>query len=367
MAAIIVFSLWAAKTKLGALLSPVPVLILMTVGLANAGLIPAKSPTYAFVTANLGSVAVVLLVLHADIRAVLRVSRPMLTAFAVGLTGSVVGLAVAWAFAAPEIRGSVTVLYSTVVTGGIVNMMAVGQSLGIFAANPALLPALLGGSVLIDVAYLALMGQIAKPGPVRALFDRRSGPLDESALRAAVREYARGAEIGGVEGLIVPLALACAISVAGVFTARALGLAGYAVVFAGAYAFLLANLAPGWLRRYASAPHLGMALLFLFLVAAMAGANLRDVSRLALSVAQFAATLYGVHLIVILLLGWLLRTPLPMLVIGSVAGIGGPSTTAAIAASYEWHGLVFPGVLCAVLGLAIGTYVGLTAAALIGP
>jgi uncharacterized membrane protein len=71
MAAIIVFSLWAAKTKLGALLSPVPVLILMTVGLANAGLIPAKSPTYAFVTANLGSVAVVLLVLHADIRAVL--------------------------------------------------------------------------------------------------------------------------------------------------------------------------------------------------------------------------------------------------------------------------------------------------------
>jgi uncharacterized membrane protein len=244
-------------------------------------------------------------------------------------------------------------------------MMSVGQVLGVFEADAALLPALLGGSVLIDVAYLSLMGQIAKPGPLRALFDRRATPLLEDVLKAKQTRPEEVCESHSVEGLIIPLAIATMLSAMGAVTARMLELQGFAIVFAGGFAIILANLVPGWLKRYSAAPNLGMVLLFFFLIAAMAGANVRDVSRLALVVAQFAAVLYGVHIVVVLVLGWLFRTPLPLIVIGSIAGIGGPSTTAAIAASYQWRGLVFPGVLCAVFGLALGTYIGLAVASLI--
>jgi hypothetical protein len=57
----------------------------------------------------------------------------------------------------------------------------------------------------------------------------------------------------------------------------------------------------------------------------------------------------------------LLRGRLAEVLVGSIAGISGPTTAAAMAASFGRRDLITPGILCGLLGFASATFVGLAA------
>jgi uncharacterized membrane protein len=65
-----------------------------------------------------------------------------------------------------------------------------------------------------------------------------------------------------------------------------------------------------------------------------------------------------VHLIFLLLAGYIFKLDLAELVIASNANMGGPTTAAAMAVARKWKTLVIPAILCGTLGYAIATFIG---------
>ena len=64
----------------------------------------------------------------------------------------------------------------------------------------------------------------------------------------------------------------------------------------------------------------------------------------------------AIHVSLLLLVGWLIRAPYFYLAVGSKANIGGAASAPVVAAAF--HPSLAPvGVLLAVLGYALGTYV----------
>jgi uncharacterized membrane protein len=155
------------------------------------------------------------------------------------------------------------------------------------------------------------------------------------------------------------VALALAIIGSSNFAAQLLGMPQLGIVFVGTVTVILATLAHRWLARLQPMQPLGMLCLFTFLASVTAGGDITQLGRLGLWIALFVLIVYVVHLLVLLPAAWLSRIPLPVVVVGSLAGIAGPATTAAIAGSQRWFTLMVPGTLLALLGLSIGTYVGL--------
>lgn len=67
----------------------------------------------------------------------------------------------------------------------------------------------------------------------------------------------------------------------------------------------------------------------------------------------------GLNLVFLLHIGRLFRADPHVLFLASQAGVGGPTSTAAAAASQGREDLLTPGILCALLGVIISTVVGL--------
>lgn len=121
---------------------------------------------------------------------------------------------------------------------------------------------------------------------------------------------------------------------------------------------------------YAGASHLGSFLMTLFFV--VIGCNAGDVTALvqpaSAALLLFLGIMVGVHWAVLAAANVVLRLPLPALVLGSNANLGGPATAAAMAAAKggSWARLVQPAMLCGSLGYALGTLAGLGVARTLG-
>ena len=112
------------------------------------------------------------------------------------------------------------------------------------------------------------------------------------------------------------------------------------------------------IREYLSgARDMGMIAMFLFIGAVSAQIDLGALGYSSLQVLIFSAAALAINLVFVLAIGRLLKTDPHVLFLASLAGVGGPTSTAAVAAAQGREDLVTPGILCALLGVVLSTFV----------
>ncbi len=110
-------------------------------------------------------------------------------------------------------------------------------------------------------------------------------------------------------------------------------------------------------------------LLYLFIAAIGVEVSYAKVvahSDLAVATGMLAAIAILVHFVVMLLVGPLIVKDPAMILVVSQANIGGPPTALALADTFGRKDLRIPGVAVALIGYAVGTYLGVAIAAAIG-
>ena len=338
---IVASSFWLGRTKLGQIFSPVPFVVILAVAASNLRILPFEADAYSFAAKYLLIFAIPLMLFEANLRAIFKVSGGVLFAFLIGVVATLIGCVVAFFLAPLDVfSGPVAALYSAVATGGMLNMLSVGEATQVFKKNPELLGALIGGSVLVDVAYLAFATQANKIQFLAKCFDARCGPGDHFEQEAVVAESQQATQFPEL-------------------------VSSAAIVIVGTLSVLVANLFPTFFARLKSQQNLGMVMLMVFLAAVTIGSDLGKLGGLAFSIFLFVAILYAVHIVLHYSICWFFKIDLPTAITGSIAGIFGPSVTAAITGAKGWQRLLLPGVLCALLGVSVGTYIGLAAFALL--
>ncbi len=358
LATIVALATMIARTRIGSRLSPAPILVILSACATSLGLMPADSEVHKFIGSALAPVAVALLLLPANLRTILSTASPVLMAFALGVVFSLAGAALAMVLLplgadGPALAG----LYAAVVSGGMVNLISVGDAAGIFTRSPTLLAAIISGSVLVDVVYLAVVGWLGRHPMLSGAFAPL--PVEHSTALNVAAPLEEADLLPPLPALAIALATALGIVAASTAIAGWISQPSLSIVIVGTIALLVANVFPLQIRRLGNQQPVAMLLLFLFLASITGGAAIGDLGRMALLVACFATIVYAVHLTLLLSVGRKMGLPLPTLLTGSIAGIGGPSITAAMSGAMGWTSLVLPGTLAATLGLGIGTYLGL--------
>lgn len=332
----------------------------------SAGLIPAESPLYRAVARYLLPASLSLLLLSSELKAIARLGRTALTIMAVGMGGIVLGgmagFFVLRPWLPPESWKAVGALVATW-TGGSANLVAVAVAL-------SLSPELQGVLIIVDtvVAY-SWMGLLISFAARQASIDRWSradrsvvdGVGERLSERAAqARRPASVSEMTLMVGLAVVLTASCLR--AGALlppVGQVLNAFSWAIVLLTTVALLL-SLTPLARLESAGASTLGYAGFYLLLATVGAQGDLRRV----VSHPQFVllgAIVIVVHAALLFAAIRLLHAPVFFLGAASQACVGGYSSAPLVAAIY--HPAMAPvGLLLAVLGNVLGTYLGLAVA-----
>jgi uncharacterized membrane protein len=332
----------------------------------TAGILPAESPVYRAIARYLLPASLSLLLLSSELRAIARLGRTALVVMTVGMAGimlgGIAGFLLLRPWLPPEAWKAVGALVATW-TGGSANLVAVATAL-------SLSPELQGVLIIVDtvVAY-TWMGFLISFAARQDAFDRWN-----KADRAAVEGVgARLSSVGDKEARPATVAdMTLMVGLAVVLTAGCLKIGAllppvgqvltafsWAIILLTTAALLL-SLTPLARLEQAGASTVGYAGFYLLLASVGAQGDLRKVLShphfILLGVIVIAA-----HAALLFAALRLLRAPLFYLGAASQACVGGYSSAPLVAAIY--HPAMAPvGLLLAVLGNVVGTYLGLAVA-----
>lgn len=351
---------WSQRsTTFGRKYSGIMVTMLLAMLLSNLGIIPTRSEVYDVTWDVFLLIAMPMLLFHANLRVVIKNSGPLLLAFGIGVVGIIIGAIVATA-SVPlgEIVAPVAGMLTATYTGGSHNLAAV--ALAADFRDGSTLTAIVAADIiatnLLVFVLMALPGLTfvhrhfaVRPEEVTSGTNANNAS-DESAFRVPDLDLV---------GLAYALATAAAIAGFGVFTAEYFGNPGLAIVFATVYALMLANFAPQFVARFSGDNAAANLMLFLFLAALAASADVQDLAELGLTLFLYIGIMLGVHLLIVLIAGYLLKIEISSLVIASLACAGGATMAGAISSSKGWDHLVTPGILVGMFGNAVGTFIGI--------
>ena len=357
------------------------------------GLIPQSHPVYTFISKQLLPACLVLLLIGTDLKALAGMGKKAFLLMSAGAAGTVAGGLIAFrifrSWLPAETWGGIGALAGSW-TGGSANMLAVQQALN-------LPDGLIGPLIIVDagIAYswMALLiwsasqqqkweAWISRRGPAgQARHRRPSGhgvPRDSAGrARPTLSEEPRwdserpcgpaGPAGGKPSLLLVAIATAIALSLGAQWLAQRMPAAGGAInastwtVLLVTLAALLLSLTPMRRLEQAGASRIGTLALYLLLATIGARADFRSILQTPAFLA-LGVTWILIHGACLLLAGWALRAPLGLVAAASQANIGGPISTPIVGATFssELAGL---GLLMAIFGNVVGTYLGLATAA----
>jgi len=121
-------------------------------------------------------------------------------------------------------------------------------------------------------------------------------------------------------------------------------------------ALILAQFKP--IRRLTGAWELGALAFYLFFAAVGALINFYQAIVLSPILFIYVMIIMVVHFAFLFGVGMMLKMDVAVLTIASVATKGGPAVVAPVAEMKGWRHLVLPGIIIAMLGYAVGNYIG---------
>jgi uncharacterized membrane protein len=335
---------------------------------ASFGLITTKSPLYGLITAWLLPASLVLLLLSVDMKAILRLGPTALAMFFIGAAGIIAGAVLSFALFKPLVGpqfwsgfGALSASW----TGGSANMIAVKEAL-------AVPDAVFAPMVIVDtvVPYLWMGFMIAMVGlqPAFDRWNRSDRSILEHFGEQAVKHLAASGSRRTPFGILLALGVAAAGGGAAHLIARQMPQIRD-VVTTYTWTIMIVTLI-GILLSFSPVRHLersgatrtGYDLLYFVLTAIGAKASVASIGS-ALTLIAAGLTIVALHAVVMLIGARLLRAPLFLVVAASQANIGGVASAPIVAEVYH-PGLASVGLLLAILGNIVGTWLGIICAQL---
>ncbi|OGX10172.1 MAG: hypothetical protein A2Y05_04455, partial [Omnitrophica WOR_2 bacterium GWA2_53_43] len=330
---------------------------------SSIGLIDAKSPLYGLVTTYGLPASLFLLLLGVDLPAIARLGRTAVLMFLAGSLGIMLGTALSFLIFRPFVGDMFWMGFGALSaswTGGSANMVAAKEALG--TPDDVFLP-----MVVVDtVVPYVWMGFLVTMSTRQAVFDRwlraDRGVIDHIRRRMAGVGQAQTVTLN-VKNIILLLGLAFAASSGLQWVSQGLPVVtGVISPFAWTIilvstAGLAGSLTP--LRRCEArgSTKIGYYLLYFVLTTIGAKASIAHLGASAVLIAAGAMIILA-HAAVLLTAARLLKAPMMLAAAASQANVGGVASAPVVAEIYQ-PGLAPIGLLMAVLGNIIGTYLGI--------
>lgn len=337
--------------------------------LSNLGVIPQKSPVYDWITDWLLPASLILITLSVDIPAMMRLGKPALIMFftattAIFVSGPLAFLLLGWMvpadISAEAWKGAAALTGSWI--GGAVNFLAVGRSLD---ASDSILSLMAVVDVAVASVWMAILLYFA--GRANAMDERIQA--DDSAvveLRDRVQTFR---EKTTRPASLADLLVIAAISMGGSVLAHELASHLPTTEFIKTFVWVtilattfgvIISFTP--MRNLEGAGASTVGSVFLYLLVTSIGAKAEFARVLDAPVLLLIGIVWMIlHAIVVLAVRRWLRLPIFFAAVGSQANVGGAASAPVVAAAF--HPALAPvGVILAVGGYVLGTYVALVCA-----
>ncbi len=330
---------------------------------SSLGIIDAKSPLYGVVTTYGLPASLFLLLLGVDLPAIARLGRTAVLIFLAGSLGIMLGTALSFSIFRPFVGDMFWMGFGALSgswTGGSANMVAVKEALG--TPDDVFLP-----MVVVDtIVPYVWMGFLVSASTGQAAFDRwlraDRGVIDHIRQRMGGVGQARIATLN-VKNIALLAGFAFAVS-AGLQRAAQVLPTAEGIISSFAWTIILVStaglagsLTP--LRRCEALGSTRVGYYLLYFVLTTIGAK-ASVSHLGASAILIAAgvVIILVHAAVLLIAARLLKAPMMLVATASQANVGGVASAPVVAEIFQ-PGLAPIGLLMAILGNIIGTYLGI--------
>jgi uncharacterized membrane protein len=352
------FGFWCERYPFGRKYSGVLLLISAAILLSNLRIIPTSAPAYEAVWEYLVPVAIPLLLFQADMSRIIREAGQTLVAFILGAAAVVAGVVVAASvFDLGESEAQLAGVFAGTYIGGSLNFAAVAEATGF--RDSSLLAATVAADNLITNLHFILIIMLPGIAWLARQYPQRGTEGSDQPLSGIDDSVHRIADLG-VAGLLSALSLAFALAALGKALAALAGYPQFAILITTLLALLVASLFPRQVERLSGYREAGNVLMFIFLASIGASADIWVMMENAPQLFVFALTITGIHLVLLLVVGRLLRLGLAEMIMASAVCVGGPASAGAIASAKGWRDLLIPGVLAGSLGYAIGSFVGVS-------
>jgi len=332
---------------------------------ATFGGLPEKSPVYDFLTRDVLSACLILLLLDVNLPAIARLGPMALGSMAVGAFGIAVGAVGAYALFArwlpPETWKGVGALSASWI-GGSANMLAVKE--GLHVPESVFAPMVIVDT-LITYSWMGILVALvifqerwdAWVGADRKLLEDVTRRLEGLSASRGVQDtrWRHGLWLLG-GGLVAGSLCLRAGRLLPAIDSAGLSQEGWAFLLATFLGILLSLTPVARLERY-GASRWGYLCLYLLLAAMGSRARLQYILQAPLLVGM-AYLWVSIHAALLVVFGFVFRVPMFFLVTSSQANIGGTASTPIVAGVYQPR-LATLGLLLAIAGNVVGTTAGI--------
>ena len=364
--------LLSAPTKWGATLSPPVVTTLITLFLANLGILPTSHPIYSAVLRLVVPLAIPLLLLSADLKRIVGETGRLLLVFFVGSFATVFATLVAWKLiplasilgsdAAWKIAAALCARH----IGGAVNYIAVADATA--APADAVTSALAADNVVVAL-YFTFLFLLARGVFQPSSYGKKtlsSSDSNSTNITTTTNTIEDEADKNIVDKSVkittfgIVLSISAVMCAMGAIIAELIPLKLGIIPIVTALVLVTASVFPKQLRPYhSSASTIGIFFMQIFFAVTGAGGSIVAIANKAPILLMFSAVQIGIHWCVLFGVGKLLRFHTAEMLLSSNANVGGPSTASAMAAAKQWDHMIVPALLIGVFGYSIATFLSL--------
>ena len=350
---------WLARVnryakKLGATMA----IIVLGLLIANLSGWKPEAAVSGWVNGPFTSLAIVELLLAVELRRVLPDARRLLPPFLVSVLATVSAVLVCGWLLAPWLgadASALVALYTATFTGGTLNFVSVGRSLAIPDDLFALATA---ADYVVFTGWFLLSLVIGRDCHASKLISAASAAQTADALAAdapsasGIAHQPRSWASGLLWGVAVML-----ISELVSILLRRLAWDVPAIIVLTTVALLMAQLPSGGTRT--ACYDMGLVLIQPFFAVIGLSTTVGGLFGLGFPVLVYAFLVVAIQALAVLLVRRQQRWALVDSLVASQAAVGGPSTALALASSLGQSSLVLPSVAVGLLGMMMGTYLGL--------